>query len=53
MTIIKGCVACYIDKKILKFKVFAIFSNFSAFTLKKIYNSRAGGILDDGIIWSV
>ena len=34
ITIVRGCVACQVDNKILKFQSFAIFSNFSAFTLK-------------------
>ena len=36
---IRGCVKCYVYNKILIFQFFANFSNFSAFTLKKIYNS--------------
>ena len=32
---IKGCVACEVYNKTLKFQFFAIFLNFSAFTLKK------------------
>ena len=39
ITTIRGCVACLVYNKILKFKLFANFYNFSAFTLKKIYNS--------------
>ena len=35
ITTIEGCVACEIYNKILKFQFFAIFKNFSAFTLKK------------------
>ena len=35
ITIIRGCVACYALFKIWKFKFLAIFSNFSALTLKK------------------
>ena len=37
ITTIRGCVECEVYNKILKF--FANFCNFSAFTLKKIYNS--------------
>ena len=48
ITTIKGCVTCEVNYEILKLQFFANFSNFSAFTLKKIYN-----ILDDGIIWSI
>ena len=33
ITTIRGCVACLVYNKILKFKFFAKFSNFSAFTL--------------------
>ena len=37
---IRGCVTCQVYNKILKFKFFANFSNFLAFTFKKkIYNS--------------
>ena len=40
ITTIRGCVACYVYKKNPKFQIFANFSNFLAFTLKKkIYNS--------------
>ena len=38
-TTIRGCVACQVYNKIQKCKFFANFSNFSAFTWKKIYNS--------------
>ena len=36
ITTIRRCVKCQVDNKIIKFQIFA---NFSAFTLKKIYNS--------------
>ena len=36
ITTIRGCVACWVYNKILKFH---FFTNFSALTLKKIYNS--------------
>ena len=39
ITTIRGCVACQVYNKILKYQFFVNFSNFSAFTLKKIYNS--------------
>ena len=39
ITTIRGCVACLVYNKSLKFHFFANFSNFSAFALKKIYNS--------------
>ena len=35
ITTIRGCVACYVYKKNPKFQIFANFSNFLAFTLKK------------------
>ena len=35
ITTIRGCVACKVYTKILKFQIFANFSNFLAFTLKK------------------
>ena len=35
ITAIRGCVACLVYNKILKFQFFANFSNFSAFTFQK------------------
>ena len=39
ITTIRGCGVCKVYKKILKLKFFANFSDFLAFTLKRIYNS--------------
>ena len=38
ITIIRGCVVCYVFCRIWKFEFLAIFWNFSALTLKKIYS---------------